>query len=41
MGPVMLSGQGTQEERREVPTSKEARGKVRTMELPHWEETDA
>ena len=33
VGPVMLLGQGAQEERWEAPTSEKARGKVRTVEV--------
>ena len=40
MGPGLLSGQGTQEERREAPTSERARGKVRAVEVPPPPEMD-
>ena len=32
MGPMMLLGQGAQEERWEAPTSKKARGKEHTVQ---------
>ena len=40
MGPMMLPGQTAQEERREAPTSKKARGKERTMQATPPPEMD-
>ena len=40
MGPIMLPGQGTQEERWEAPTSEKAQGKEHTLEASPPPETD-
>ena len=40
VGPMMLSSQGAQEERREAPTSKKARGKERAVQVSPPPETD-
>ena len=40
MGPMMLLGQGAQEERREAPASKKARGKKCTVQASPPPETD-
>ena len=40
MGPMMLLGQGAQEERREAPTTKKARGKECTVQVLPPLETD-
>ena len=40
MGPMMLLGQGAQEERREAPASKKARGKEHAVQASLPPETD-
>ena len=40
MGPVMLPGQGTWEERQEVPTNEKAQGKERAIEASPPPEMD-
>ena len=40
MGPMMLPGQGAQEERREVPASKKARGKECAIQVSPPPEMD-
>ena len=40
MGPMMLPGQGAQEERQEVAARKKARGKECTMQVSAPLETD-
>ena len=41
MGPQLLLGQGTREERQEASASKRAWGKAHTVEVPPAPETDA
>ena len=40
MGPMMLPGQGAQEERQETPASRRARGKEHAMQAMPPQETD-